>query len=119
MEQQVSDMLKEAGINVKTAMNRFFDNEEMYFSFLHKFTEDGLMKKIKLYIEQNQVKDAFDAAHTLKGVCANLSIDSMNEVLNPMVEVLRTGSMEGLLSQYDKLDEVYKEVINIINICCR
>lgn len=119
MEQQVKEALEKSGINIETAMNRFFDNEEMYFSFLDKFTEDDLMVKMKLLIEDNQVKEAFDAAHTLKGVCANLSIDSMNAVLNPMVEVLRVGSVEGLLPEYDKLNDVYKTVIDVINTYCK
>ena len=59
MEQQVKEALEKAGINIETAMNRFFDNEEMYFSFLDKFTEDDLMVKMKLLIEDNQVKEAF------------------------------------------------------------
>lgn len=118
MEQQTSKAFENVGINVTTAMNRFNDNEEMYFLFLKKFTEDDLMMKINDFINAGETKDAFEAAHTLKGVCANLSIDSVNEVLNPMVEVLRGGSMEGLLSEYEKLLTVYNQVINVINTYC-
>ena len=52
-------------------------------------------------------------------VCANLSLDSINNILNPMVEVLRKGSLDGLNEEYEKLSSVYSEVIAVIKQYCQ
>lgn len=62
----------------------------MYFEFLNSFVEDTLMSRLKQAVQNGSVDDAFEAAHALKGLCANLSIDSMSKMLVPMVEILET-----------------------------
>lgn len=89
MKDTARTVLTEAGINVDTALKRFLDDEEMYFEFLNSFVEDTLMSRLKQAVQNGSVDDAFEAAHALKGLCANLSIDSMSKMIVPMVEILR------------------------------
>ena len=96
MKDTARTVLTEAGINVDTALKRFLDDEEMYFEFLNSFVEDTLMSRLKQAVQNGSVDDAFEAAHALKGLCANLSIDSMSKMIVPMVEILRDRSMEGI-----------------------
>jgi len=41
------------------------------------------------------VKEAFRAAHTLKGVCQNLGFTNLYQPTCDLTEVLRTGTLEG------------------------
>ena len=53
--------------------------------------------------------------HSLKGVTGNLGLDNMFDIIRPMVEILRTGSLDIDAESRDKLDEYYEEAVNIIN----
>ena len=41
------------------------------------------------------MKEAFRAAHTLKGVCQNLGFTNLYQPTYDLTEVLRTGTLEG------------------------
>ena len=49
-------------------------------------------------MENKNYEDAFRGAHTLKGVCQNLSFDHLYEVSNELTELLRdrTGEQPGI-----------------------
>lgn len=119
MENTTKSFLTEAGINVESAMNRFLDDEEMYFEFLNEFLDDNLINKLEQAVNDEQVQEAFDIAHTLKGVCANLSIDSLSCIVNPMVEILRSNSLEGVKEAVSELLVAYDNVSGAIKTYCR
>ena len=110
MKDTARTVLTEAGINVDTALKRFLDDEEMYFEFLNSFVEDTLMSRLKQAVQNGSVDDAFEAAHAMKGLCANLSIDSMSKMIVPMVEILRGRSMEGIPEDFKGLSQTYENV---------
>ena len=55
-------------------------------------------------------EDAFRSAHTLKGVCQNLSFDRLYEVSHELTELLRdgTGEQPGISEAMEKVTEVYE-----------
>lgn len=108
-----------AGINVDSAMKRFMDDEDMYCSFLNRFLTDNLINELSTALSQKDIKHAFDVAHTMKGVCANLSLDAINAILNPMVEVLRKDSLEGLDMEYERLLTVYSDIVKVVKQYCQ
>ena len=61
-------------------------------------------------------EDAFRSAHTLKGVCQNLSFDRLYEVNNELTELLRdrTGEKPGIPEAMEKVTEVYEMTIEEI-----
>ena len=109
MKDTARTVLTEAGINVDTALKRFLDDEEMYFE---------LMSRLKQAVQNGSVDDAFEAAHALKGLCANLSIDSMSKMIVPMVEILRDRSMEGIPEDFKGLSQTYENVCTAITKVC-
>ena len=63
--------------------------------FITKFLDDGSFSELCRAMEMAQPAEAFRAAHTLKGVCANLafsrlltSADQLTELLRPMTDVI-------------------------------
>lgn len=57
--------------------------------FLIKVSEDASFSNLCAGIASHNIEEAFRAAHTLKGVCANLSITALQRSASAMTEVLR------------------------------
>ena len=103
------------GVDKEVTMERFMQNEDLYFKCLKKFLDDDNYRKYKEAYAGRNVKDAFEALHSLKGVTGNLGLDNMYNIVRPMVEILRTGSLEIDAESRGKLDAYYEEAVNIIN----
>lgn len=67
-----------------------FPTVRMIRRFLAKFLEDGTFSELCSTMEAGNRKDAFCYAHTLKGVCANLGLGSLQASVSKLTEVLRT-----------------------------
>ena len=67
-------------------------------------------------MENKNFEGAFRGAHTLKGVCQNLSFDRLYEVSNELTELLRdrTGEQPGIPEAMEKVTEVYEMTIGEI-----
>ena len=67
-------------------------------------------------MKDKNYEDAFRSAHTLKGVCQNLSFDRLYEVSNELTELLRdrTGEQPGIQEAMEKVTEVYELMIEEI-----
>ena len=72
--------------------------------------------QLKQALENKNYEDAFRSAHTLKGVCQNLSFDRLYEVSNELTELLRdrTGEKPGIPEAMEKVTEVYEMTIEEI-----
>ncbi len=64
------------------------------------------------------VEECFKAAHTLKGVAANLSFKAVCEAVVPIVEVFRNGSLDVSKEQMDELVKRCKAVTDVISQYC-
>ena len=65
--------------------------DERVARFLQKVVDDGSYRLLCDSIESGNGEEAFRAAHTLKGVCANLSITKLFESSSALTETLRGG----------------------------
>lgn len=106
--------LYEMGADVPGALDRFLDKPELYKSFLRKFPEDGSFPGLMANLADENVKDAFYFAHTLKGVAANLGFVNLTDVLHPVVEDLRAGRPADP-AQIEQCREVYQKIVDVIN----
>ena len=57
--------------------------------FITKFLDDSSFSELCRALEEGQREDAFRAAHTLKGVCANLGFDQLENSASALTELLR------------------------------
>ncbi|HBK03615.1 MAG TPA: hypothetical protein DDY87_04390 [Clostridiales bacterium] len=69
--------------------------------FVRKFPEDPSYGQLKQSLAENCLADAFRAAHTLKGVAANLSFASLRRSASDLTELLRHA--EGIPAQAQAL----------------
>ena len=63
--------------------------------FIAKFLDDGNYPELCRAMEQGQTEEAFRAAHTLKGVSANLGFDRLPASSGELTELLR-GRTDGI-----------------------
>ena len=77
--------------------------DERITRFLLRVVDDGSYQLLIDSIATGNVDEAFRAAHTLKGVCANLSITKFGNSSSALTEVLRDLSHAGK----PLTDEVY------------
>lgn len=78
------------GGNYEDALKRLF-REELIYKFVVKFLNDGSYDLLCRSLEEGDYKEAFRAAHTLKGVCQNLSFTRLYESSSRLTEALRPG----------------------------
>lgn len=85
--------------------------------FVGKFFEDENFAKLGEALAAQDVKAAFMAAHTLKGVCQNLGFDNLYAPSSELTEVLRAGSLEGADELYAKVAAEYQKMEEVLKPC--
>ena len=84
----VKECYEAFGGNYEEVVSRLRTDERIA-RFLQKVVDDGSYKLLIDSIATNNVDEAFRAAHTLKGVCGNLSITKFGESSTALCEYLR------------------------------
>lgn len=95
--------LRDWNCDVDGALERFIGDEELYTTCLYSVIADKSFVGLGGALERKEVKEAFDYAHTLKGVLANMGLTPMYDITVRIVEPLRTGSSDNLLPVYQEL----------------
>ena len=111
----MQECYKAIGGNYEAVLGRLH-SEALIQRFTLKFLEDQSYLQLKQTLENKNYEDAFRSAHTLKGVCQNLSFDRLYEVSNELTELLRdrTGAQPGISKAMEKVTEVYEMTIEEI-----
>ncbi len=84
------DAMKEFGANTEEGVARCINNEGFYLKLVKKIPTDKNFDELKNAIEAQDLERAFEAAHALKGVLANLSLTPILEPVSEMTEHLRS-----------------------------
>lgn len=87
--------LREQGVNVDKALERMKGNAAAYRDFLIEFLTDPDFASLEEAVKAGNVRAAFDYAHGLKGMAANLGLDVVCHKINVLVEILRAEQTEG------------------------
>lgn len=66
-------------------------SERLVQKFILKFLDDGSYDLLRRSLEEKNYGEAFRAAHTIKGVCQNLSINRLQDSSSRLCESLRNG----------------------------
>ncbi|MEW4411689.1 Hpt domain-containing protein [Clostridium sp. AN503] len=87
--QSIQEKMEEYGADYQGTMARFMGNERLYLKVLGKLGDDDNAGKLQAAVAAGDLESAFNAAHTLKGVAANLGLTPLLEAVNDIVEPLR------------------------------
>lgn len=95
------NMLRERGVDVDKALARMQGNKDAYRNFLTEFFADPDFEALGAAIRSGNARAAFEYAHGLKGMAANLGLDEVRTRLGVLVEILRPGGIDGAGEAYD------------------
>lgn len=110
MDENTQAKIVEAGVDVESALNRFMGRDDLLLRFLKKFGEDPNYELFKESMAEKKYEDAFKAAHSLKGVCGNLSLMSLFQTISKEVEFLRN-------QQYEEAEKMLPQVVEEYDKC--
>lgn len=108
--------LKQFGADVDTGLARCVNREDLYFRLIKMVPTNSGFFSIKEDIASKNYEGAFQAAHSLKGICANLSLDPLTKVISELTELLRNPKdmdystyLEEMELQRSRLEELCKD----------
>ncbi len=83
------DGLRAFGAGVDEGLARCMNNEAFYVRLVEKVLKDKGFDELDAAVAARDTDAAFEAAHKLKGVLANLALTPICEPVTQMVELLR------------------------------
>lgn len=96
------EKLGAAGVNVDEALARLMGSRALYERLLVKFLDDANMARLT------------EAAHALKGVCGNLSMTRLYELVSRQCDLFRAGDRAGAFALVPEAKQCYDEVRAVI-----
>lgn len=114
MKEELRAKLTQAGADVDSALERFMGNEALYARFARGFRNDRSCEALLKAMEEGNVKGAFEAAHTLKGVTGNLSFTRLYNRASEVVEPLREGRLEEAQEKLPALVKACEELKKVL-----
>ena len=110
MQELMRERLKEAGIDVTAALERFMGNETLLERFLKKFLDDTNYEKLAAAIDAGQQEAALTAAHTLKGISGNLSMTGLFALLTEQVAAFRDNDWDRAVELMPEIAKHYETI---------
>ena len=109
----IQDAYAITGSNYSDVLGRLV-RDTLVEKFALRFVQDDSFALLKESLANDDCATAFRAAHTLKGVCANLGFTRLRETAGQLTELLRAGTLEGTEPLFLKLSEEYAHLLGQI-----
>ena len=110
----VKECYEQMGADYEGVLGRL-RSEVLIKKFAKKFLDDGSFRSLKDNLAQKNGEEAFRAAHTLKGVCANLGFTSLFQVSSALTEQLRgKEEIRDCEELYKAVTEQYERTISAL-----
>lgn len=106
--------LQQAGIDADGMLERFMGNEVLVERFLKQFLSDGNMQQLTAALAAGDNQAALTAAHTLKGVCGNLSMSRLYNLLTRQVAAMRADDWQSAADLMPEITQAYHHVIQAL-----
>ncbi|MBQ3281433.1 MAG: Hpt domain-containing protein [Eubacterium sp.] len=104
------DGLKAIGADTDPGLERCLNNEAFYLRLVGMAASDENFGKLREAVEKDDLDTAFECAHALKGVLANVSLTNVLEPIKEITEDLRARTEKDYSGQLDKIDEELAKV---------
>ena len=89
-------------------------SERLVQKFVLKFLDDGSFDTLCQSLEAGVQEEAFRAAHTIKGMCLNLSFTKLGASSMEITELLRGGDVAGAQAMFSRVQEDYIQTVEAI-----
>lgn len=107
---KVKAIYDEIGGNYQNILQRVFSDDNIIM-LLSMLLEDDSYANFMKCMEQENYAQATDEIHGLKGICGNLSIDSLYDISVDILSALRAGDVEHAKRRQGELTACYEKVI--------
>ncbi len=112
----VRDCYRILGGDYDEVLARFCNREELARKFLYKFLDDQSYGLLMESLHEQNMEEAFRAAHTLKGVSQNLGFDRLQKSAGELTEALRSGKERPSDALVEQVREDYKTTAEAIQM---
>lgn len=102
------ERLNEYGADINGAMGRFLDDVDLYKTCFKTFLADKDFSKLGEALKANDYEEAFNCAHTLKGITGNMALTPLYVQICEMLEKLRKKTYDGIEEQYKGIMEQFE-----------
>ena len=99
------------GSSASDIVGRLGGNVSLVTRFLAKFPSDTSFFELQKSLESGDTETAFRMAHTMKGLCANLGIQTLYDKASEVTELLRGGDLESAKASFPMLEKEYQQVL--------
>ncbi len=106
--------LKELGVDVEDAVQRFMGNEGLFTRMVKKLPPSIKDLHVVDYVEKGDYETALNNAHTLKGVMGNLSVTPLFNAYNDAVALLRENKPEEAKKRVEEIFPVQEQIVACI-----
>lgn len=111
----LSECLAVLGSDYNEILERMI-TEERVKKYLAMFSKDTSFEELCMSMAEGDYETAFRAAHTLKGVCANLGIENLRAKASEITEALRGNVNNGADAILPEVIDAYTTAIDAINL---
>lgn len=102
------------GGNADEMVARLGGSEDLVKRFVKKFAEDKTFGSLVDALSKDDVDVAFRAAHTIKGVAANLGLEHLYAKAVTVTELLRSRNIAEAKNAMPSLDDEYQKTLALI-----
>lgn len=111
----LKECYEKLGGNYEDVLGRL-GSERMVQKFVLKFLDDGCFNNLCCALDAGDLEEAFRAAHTIKGICQNLSFTKLWQSSSVITEFLRSGDTESAEAMLGNVREDYACAVNAIRM---
>ena len=113
MKEQLVE-LESWGCKVEDALERTLGDEDFLVKVMKKAVNDNSIAQLGMALKEKNCKQAFEAAHDLKGVMGNVGLTPIYTIAVRIVEPLRNDEMDGTEDLYKQLVENIEKAKGIL-----
>lgn len=117
MDQKKTDMLKQADVDVQDALDRLMGSEALLERFMKKFLDDTTYSALRQAVTAGDAQKALAAAHTLKGMCGNLSMKTLEALFTRQVALFRDNRFAEAAAMMPEIETAYNQVVMVVRGC--
>lgn len=111
---EVKTFYEQLGMGYEDVSGRL-GSDALIKKFVIRFLDDASFTRLRDGLQENDGEKAFRAAHTLKGICLNLSFDTLYKPCAEITEALRDGRItEGCDILFLEVEKEYNRLTKAV-----
>ncbi len=102
------------GINAENGLKMLGGNAAIYCKMLDKYVQGNYFEKFITALNGGDMAETASAAHALKGVSANLSLDEVFEHIRPLELAAKENNLSANDPRIPELTDIYNKTVESI-----